>query len=175
MKKLILFALILGHVISANAQTATVSNHSFTINTIGFSYNYEHALGAKTTIVGRVGLLTPALGWSSWDGFGYSIAPGISVEPRYYYNAAKRLRKNKTVDFNAANYVALNVEYIFEPIAHHSFTTSPGLLLSPNWGMRRVYNNRWLLEFNTGINCFIDSDFNSSLSLRTNLKCGIVF
>jgi len=164
----------------ANAQTRTVSNHSVTIHTLGATYNYEQPLSEKMTIITYAGLTTTSLfwsrsGWSESSGFHYSLNLGLGLESRFYYNMEKRNSKGKNTNYNAANYFAVDCRYLFKSIASQNTASVSGILISPSWGIRRVYNGRWLLEISPGINFIIDSYSNVSWMPRIKLKFGIVF
>ena len=54
------------------------------------------------------------VGWDS--GFGDNgeidvLAPGLALEPRLYYNLAKRIKKGKNTKNNSANFFALTARY----------------------------------------------------------------
>ena len=162
--------------ISANAQTKTMSNHSIAINTIGTSYNYEQALGGKMTLIGSIGLTMPYWAWHIPNsGWAYAINPVFGLEPRFYYNIDTRSNKGKNTNYNSANYLSLDCYYMFNPIANQNTLIHPGIIISPNWGIRRVYNDRWLLEFSLGAWCLFDAESQISWAPRANLKFGIVF
>lgn len=155
-------------------QVKTVSNHSVSTEILALTYNYEYALGTKCSILGRLGLQS-GLNYNSTFGTRYTIHPGISIEPRYYYNLTKRGRKGKRTIKNSANYLALTSWYIFDPIVEHKSTGISSIIIAPNWGIRRVYGNAFLLEFNTGISYSIDEYKTEDWNLLLNLRVGYVF
>ena len=161
--------------ISDTTTTAiTVTNHSISTEILALTYNYEYALGTKCSVVGRLGLQS-GLGYNSTFGTRYTIHPGISIEPRYYYNLQKREQKGKRTNKNSANYLALTSWYILDPIVEHNSTGNSLFLIAPNWGIRRVYGNAFLLEFNTGISYSIDEYKTEDWNLLLNLRVGYVF
>ena len=175
MKNFLLLITLCIIAISANAQpkAKTVSNHSLSIYTVGASYNYEQTLGGKMTIIAHAGLLMSHMVWSM-AGFEYSINPGLGLEARYYYNLDRRKSRGKNTDYNSANYLSLDQYFMFKPVTSQNMSKTSGYLVAPHWGIRRVYNDRWLLEFNLGIRCFVESK-SVTLAPRLNLKFGIVF
>jgi len=174
MKKTFLIIAFYIITISANAQAKTVSNHSLTIYTIGASYSYEQTLGGKMTIIAHADLLMSHMVWTP-SGFEYAIQPGLGLESRFYYNIGKRHNSGKNISYNSANYLSLECMYLFEPMVSQRVIFPYKFHISPNWGIRRVYNDRWLLEFNPGIYFFVDSLSKFSWRPRINLKFGIVF
>ncbi|MCL2098156.1 MAG: hypothetical protein FWH23_05285 [Bacteroidales bacterium] len=183
MKKFFLIIAIHLIVTLANAQTETVSNHSVSLHLISTTYNYEHPLSKKMTITGSVGLAIPYWAWHiSSNGWAYAINPVLGLEPRFYYNMDKRNSKGKNTNYNSANYLSLDCYYMFKSVANKNTSRLSGMIISPNWGIRRVYNGRWLLDFSLGIWCFqgsaeyfLGSESRFSWAPRINLKFGVVF
>jgi len=64
----------------------------------------------------------------------------LSLEPRWYYNLDKRLKKGKNIDRNSGNFVALLASLNLESV---SFTTNDRIRsvdqirFVPKWGIRR--------------------------------------
>lgn len=169
--------------ILANAQTKTMSNHSLTIHTFGTSYNYEQSLGSKITLTGSLGLMMPYWAWTIQShGWAYALNPIVGLDPRFYYNLETRNNKGKNIKYNSANYLSVECLYLFRPAVSDNTSLLSGGIISPNWGIRRVYSDRWLLEFSLGVKCFWGSEEHLSglqkskfsWGPRINLKFGIV-
>ena len=82
------------------------------------------------------------------------LTPSIRLEPRWYYNLAKRSERGKPTNGNAANYFSIPV------IAHpgwfritneESISVDRGLQLLPTWGIRRSLGNRLMYEVGAGL------------------------
>lgn len=155
-------------------QFNTVSNHSISVDILSLTYNYEHAMGNKISLIGRAGFQS-AYGYSSFYGSSFIISPAFSIEPRYYYNLNKRGRKEKRTNKNSANYLALTSWLIFDPIYSKQATGETFALIAPNWGIRRVYGKSFLFEFNTGISYSIGKYIDNNFGFLINLRFGYVF
>ncbi len=171
-KTTFIFVLFLLFSLCSQGQIKTKSNHSIYLNLIGLSYGYEQSIGGKFSILGHAGLMTPYWGWASSSGIFYSVNPYIGIEPRFYYSLNKRYNKGENTSFNSANYLSIDLAYMFKPILKKDVVSSGGFLISPTWGLRRVFRDFWLLEFNLGVNCFISHYV--GWSPKIDLKFGIV-
>lgn len=190
-KTFLLLAIVLCSFTFANAQTKTVTNHSIGINILGLGYTYEQALGGKFTLNSSIELQN-LLTWSDnsftlngyetvkSNDFDYAMLPYISVSPRYYYNLDKRERMGKNINRNSANYLALSLGYAFKPIVQNNEGTTiynDFILLSPHWGMQRVYNNKWLIDLKLGVNFgySLGSEKEFGCAPNINFRFGYVF
>ncbi len=160
-----------------SAQSRIMSNHSVGLKTNGLEYAYEQALGGDFSIVGHAGIEA-----NLWLDFiemfagdnSYNLNPAISIEPRYYYNMARRLRRGKDAGGLSADFISLETKYIFESIVPKNEGAYYPIVISPTWGLRRVWRDKWLLEFNAGLNFYRDKD-DTSCGPRLNLKFGFKF
>lgn len=172
---LILFAaMLLAFTAKAQSKWKAVSNRMFYLNTLGVGYAGEQSLGGAFTLIGRAGISTHP-SWSGSGGWG-SVNPMIGIDGRYYYNLSKRHENGQNTVRNTANYWAFSCAYLFETleITTHMDEGSK-VLLSPHWGMRRVYRKILLLEFDAGVNCYIRSRSGVDLFPRANLRFGLIF
>jgi len=94
---------------------------------------------------------------SFWtDESGTVLAPSISIEPRWYYNIAKRARKGRHTANNSANFVTLAVEFFpdwFLVGDAPSYLYIPNQIsFIPKWGMRRaIAKSNFNYELGIGI------------------------
>lgn len=78
----------------------------------------------------------------------------LSLEPRWYYNLVKRVKKGKTIDRNSGNFVALFASTNLESV---SFTNNDRIQsldqirLVPKWGIRRSLGKNFNYEAGFGI------------------------
>jgi hypothetical protein len=181
-KKIIIPALFFILAVSAATAQHTQTNTSVTLNTFGAGINYESAWGQRGSIIARAGLIVPVMG-NNWVGdFNYSLNPEVGVEARLYYSLDNRAKKGKNTGLNSADYLSMDCRYIFGPIAsdihdfwgNHYDENLRGLLISPNWGMRRVYGGHWVFEFSPGLNFFVEPAL-VTITPRANFKFGFVF
>lgn len=187
MKKLLLSAVCaLAIAFSAHGQKpVAVSNHSVNLHLLGLGYTYEHSFGGDFTLLGTVSL-DAGLAWGTdmWseDYFVYAVRPSIAIQPRYYYNFAQRADKGKNTNLNSANFVALQMLYGFPSIIHEDVRLVSIMYVCPVWGLRRVWSDRWLLEFWAGpsfATAFENTNSSAAFELQfdvmVELKFGYVF
>jgi len=106
---------------------------------------------SNKTVINVFGGLSSGLSWSRFDGIYFVFSPVVGVEPRIYYNMAKRLSKNKKIDFNSANYVALNCTFLFGAFSNRSdHFSSATVLVTPEWGFRRYLGKRFTFDLALG-------------------------
>ena len=77
----------------------------------------------------------------------------LSLEPRWYYNLEKRLKKGKSIDRNSGNFLSLYILGNFDDI---SFTSNDRLRsvdqvsIIPKWGIRRNIGSHFNFEAGIG-------------------------
>ncbi|MDR2680226.1 MAG: hypothetical protein LBC47_05385 [Tannerella sp.] len=83
----------------------------------------------------------------------YTITPELVVEPRWYYNLAKRQAKGKFTTHNSGNYLSLRTSFCPEWPAIHDSGSRPvsSLYVIPMWGIRRHYGEHFSFEASAGI------------------------
>ena len=65
----------------------------------------------------------------------------ISLEPRWYYNLDKRMKKGKTIDRNSGNFLALFIAGHFDDISFSNndrIRSLDQIKFIPKWGIRRT-------------------------------------
>lgn len=192
MKKILL--LILAVAVSASVCRAqeqparVVSNHSFNVKTTsailyaGAGYTYELALGQKFSVLGSAWLMADFVspffkieGVLDKDTY-LLLQPAVSIEPRFYYNMSKRAARGRNTNLNSANFLSANFDIVFPSIygtdgVERDFTF---LLITPQWGMRRVYKSGFMFEFNAGAS-FLFADGLFDWVPAIGLKLGYAF
>lgn len=84
----------------------------------------------------------------------FALRPIVIVEPRVYYNLAKRARKDKVTSNNSGNFFGIALDY--QPDVQ-LFTTNPAVTpqsvvsFTPRWGIRRQLGQRFDFEFSIGL------------------------
>ena len=149
--------------------------------TFGIGYNYEQVVAPKLTISAGASLRPLADSYYNWyDGSSstvWGIYPSISLDPRWYINYNKRVKKGKMVTNNSSNFVSLMFEYVPDiAIIGDDGIIYPTLLVTPRWGMRRSFSERFFMEFAAGVNLIIrGEDVGNGNSLHLDLKVGYAF
>lgn len=134
------------------------ANHSVTIDLLGIHYAYEHPLGRTGTIIGRAGLNFGAASehWRTGTMIDYHdnywmMAPSLEIEPRWYYGIDRREGKGRNTDKNQGSFLALKVQNYFPGYVSSDYVEiTGGTMFVPAWGLRRVWRERWLMEFTAG-------------------------
>ncbi len=174
----------------AQAQTPRVeANHSVSLDLLGLGlgYGYEHPIGRKSTIVGRAGVVG-GLAWGSGfflDYLEYAVVPTLGTEVRYYHSLDRRAAKGRNTAGNSASFLSMEARYVIPAaiIASDGVEIMDGAILTPGWGLRRVWGEKWLFEFRTGVNIQLYSQlktvdlhaFRIAWSPAANVRFGFVF
>jgi len=143
------------------AQTKTVKTQSLSLNLLGLQYNYEMPVSRLSTVtyygglVGELGYSSETLNFSddihySDSEWMYSLRATVGAQYRFYYNLAKRAERGKNTRDNSSNFWAVRLGYYTPAFIEHNMTSSSIELLTPSWGLKRVYKNNWLFEFSLG-------------------------
>jgi hypothetical protein len=136
------------------------------VNVLNPAISYEKAIGLKTTLDASLGFgynySYPELTLAADDGFQYLFAMFVDFQARYYYNLDKRLGKNKTVQHNSGNFLALRVLYTGpgpEEASSFNRTSNHFFAVGPTWGLQRDYGKINLL-FSLGPILYFDPNGN---------------
>lgn len=150
--------------------SAVVNNHSISISTIGAEYGYEQRLGGWWSIIGRAGIVTSSFDVSSSpDHFNanFSMAMGITVEPRYYTSFSRRLSAGKPTVNNSSDFIAIRMQGLSD--GERGF-----LSLIPMYGIRRHGGKHWYHEFTLGARLSaIDAGFD--ITPHVQYRLGFIF
>ncbi len=95
MKNLILALTFFCFTLIAKSQTVSVENSTFGIQTgfLGIWAHNEAKLSNQIVLRSELGFDSGIWGGSYYDKTGYVFAPVITLEPRWYYNLNKRVKK----------------------------------------------------------------------------------
>ncbi|HUH17786.1 hypothetical protein [Albibacterium sp.] len=99
-------------------------------------------------------LLFPAIwGGELYDNqSGFALYPAFTLTPKYYYNINRRVKKDKNIKNNAANYLGLQIRYmpgwVFSN--HKNMNLPDQINFIPTYGFRRNFLNNFNYEFKTG-------------------------
>lgn len=125
------------------------------LNGVGFTY--EPKLGNYTTIELSAGLGGAYnISEGTLEYYLNEIGPYFSIQPKFYFNLAKRARNGKSGDLNAGNFIGAIAKFV---AAFDSYNTYPGFLYNVHWGMQRAIARRWTINTRAGIGYAIDADF----------------
>lgn len=150
MKRVILSLVALVSALSMAAQVRPQSNH--TVSTTlgaGLEYGFEWAFAGQATVIGRIGyaskefMLKNALDNFYWS---TTMAPAVTLEPRYYFLMNWRDRHGKYTAGNSG-------EFFGVPVMATLRKDGIGLgelAVSPVVGVRRAFERHWFHEFTVG-------------------------
>lgn len=153
MRFLIFFLFISLGINAQNVSPARIQSlHHADIFLYGAGYTYEYAFAPRMSVSGGISLL-PAVMKTFWSDEVYrGIYPCFSADTRRYGNFAKRLAKGKNTGLNSANFWSLLLEYVPDcALAGDSQMIHSTFLVTPRWGLRRSFHQRFLFEFTTGL------------------------
>ena len=91
--------------------------------------------------------------WGAGDTFDYALLPVLRIEPRWYRNLNRRVRKGKSIAGNSADFLSLKFALLPDLFSISSEDTidvvsSAGVTF--NAGMRRVYGQHFSFELGLG-------------------------
>ncbi|MCW4468753.1 hypothetical protein OGH69_07260 [Flavobacterium sp. MFBS3-15] len=137
----------------------------------GLVFNYEFKLANQFSLRTEAGLTLAFFTYKDnpWtisdEGKTYVVAlPAFTVEPRWYYNLGRRVRKGKDIIRNRANYFSLMAHYsggwgAINP--NENIDEVPDFLaIIPTWGMRRTLGNHFNYELGAGLGYMYTSKYN---------------
>ena len=149
MKRVILSLVALMTAVAVQAQVRPQTNH--TVSTTlgaGLEYAFEWAPGlGKATLVARAGAASRTWSLSSaLDDFFWSttMAPAVTLEPRYYFLMDWREAHGKYTRGNSAEFIGVPVTAYFSKAGFGE------LVVTPRAGVRRAFARHWFHEFTAG-------------------------
>ena len=119
-------------------------------------FSYEKRIGKLQSLTAQAFLSTSIyLGFSSSLGNTSSIDvyPALSLQYRYYYNAAKRNAKGKRTEMNSLNYISAitEVDFYNEEIPNDEREPRALKIIGLAWGFQRNYQKRFSLDLSLGL------------------------
>ena len=158
MKKMIT-GLLLGLTISSFSQNSSIEKSitGFQIGFFGTEIYNETRLSDKIALrsqFGLFGLNLAMFGDPLYRQTGFILYPELSVEPKWYYNLDKRIRKSKNIKNNGANFLSLNIQYSpnwFEISNYDNVEINNTFSIIPTWGFRRNFAKNFNYEFRIGL------------------------
>ena len=150
MKKLLLTFYLLQVMQFTIAQDVTVDKSIWGVQTgvLGIWVHNESRLSRNIALRTELGLYG-GLFKGGYYGTGIILSPGLTLEPRWYYNLNKRATKTKDINNNSANFVTLSTSFIpdlFVVSNYDNNSVRNQISLIPTWGVRRNIGKRWNFE-----------------------------
>jgi len=160
-------------------KTYSVENSIYGLQTglLGVWVYNETKLNNEFTLKTEIGL-DGGYSYSDFDSpkSQYILVPSLSLEPRWYYNFAKRDKRGKSIKKNAANY--LTVKTIYNPdwfkISNaENISGAHVLRIIPSWGLHRNLGSNFDFDVRLGFgygfasnNTNVASGFLGDISVR---------
>lgn len=156
MKKLLTGAALFSAILSGFAQSkATVEQSVWNAQTglLGVFVNNEYRLADKFALRTELGLDGGFA--TNGNDTKWGLIPTINIEPRYYYNIAKRAAKGRNTSGNASNFITVLVKYNpdwFIISNEENVLTENMIAIIPKWGIRRnIGQSKFNYEAGIGI------------------------
>lgn len=186
MKSTILTLLFCALTLNITAQNASVEQSTFGIQTgfLGVWVHNEAKLSNSIALRSELGLDTGIFGSDLYDDVSFLLAPTITLEPRWYYNLNKRVEKNRRIDGNSGNFIAVKITYHpdwFTISSENNINFISDISIVPTWGIRRNVGDHFTYEAGFGVgyvhyledlnpSIFDTSDITANLHLRLGYR-----
>ena len=173
MKRMILSLVALAAALTMAAQVRPQSNHTVSTTLgLGLEYGYEWAFAGQATVIGRIGYASKDfLLRSSLDNFQWSttMAPMVTLEPRYYFLMNWREAHGKYTSGNSAEFFSVPTTLTLAKDARGIGE----LAVSPVLGVRRAFARHWFHEFTAGADFLCYPTF--IVTPRVGYRIGFLF
>lgn len=181
MKKIIIILLVTNFSFSQEKSNASVEKSIFGIQTgfFGAWVHNEYRLSNEISLRSEIGFDY------GFNDNGYSqtsvLIPSVRLEPRWYYNLEKRIKKGRKIANNSGNFLALNITYNpdwFYISNQDNLNIISTLAFVPKWGIKRTVGNHFTYEAGVGIGTFIvlnDYDVDNDVAVDLHLRVGYTF
>lgn len=173
MKKLIFTAYTILLINLFNAQNTPVERNvtGVQIGLFGVDVYNETKLDDKWALRSEVSLFSAVWGGDMYTKTGFALYPAITLQPKYYYNIAKRAEAGKNTKNNSANYIGLQVRYNpnwFVISNAKNVTANNQLNFIPTFGIRRNFSGNFIYEFKAGFG------YGTTLGATPNTSGGVL-
>ncbi|SEA43619.1 hypothetical protein SAMN05443667_104205 [Flavobacterium gillisiae] len=156
MNKIILTLICCGLTTIAKSQNTSVEKSTFGVQTgfLGVWGHNESKLSNQIALRTEIGFDTGIWAGSFYDKTGVILVPVITMEPRWYYNLNKRVKKERRIDGNSGNFISLKTSYHpdwFVISNYDNMSIVSDISIVPTWGIRRNIGNHFTYETGIGI------------------------
>lgn len=129
-----------------------------------YAYN-ESKLSNNIALRTEAGMSMGIWGGTFYPKTGILFTPTLSVEPRYYYNLKRRVKKGKSIANNSANYFSLKTNYnpnLFVISNYDNISVNNHITIIPSYGFKRNLGKKLEYEFTAGYGYGYDFDLKDS-------------
>ncbi len=178
MKSLLLSSLLLGSLFFAQqVPTQPSVERSVTGVQIGFlgASVYNESRLSEAIALRSSALLNAAFWFGDSVNSGFILAPALSLEPKYYYNLERRVKKGKSIKNNSGNFISLDFNYTpnwFVISSEDHLEILPSIGVIPSYGLRRSFAQNFNYEFKVGFGYgfLLNSPFEANSGTMANLS-----
>lgn len=156
MKKIATILTVCLFAVITQAQTASVEESTVGIQTgfLGVWVHNEYGLSNQIALRSEIGLDAGFFGGRFYNRSGFIMAPVITLEPRWYYNLDRRVKKNRHIDGNSGNFISLKTSYrpdwfVISNVEGLRLVSDVSFI--PTWGIRRNLGNHFTYETGIGL------------------------
>lgn len=172
MKKrtVIVFAIAICLAHSVKAQDGLEDKFNVRLGLIGGWVSYEKPLGGPFLLNGELGYIGGIVGGN------FLFTSILEIEPRYYYNVDKRIKKGKSIKNNSANYLALQLSYLPDLLTAKKYSSTiieKSFNIIPTYGLRRNILGGLNFDFEIGLGYQINSGTENNIV--PNLGLGLSY
>jgi hypothetical protein len=177
MKYFLLTLIFCGLISTAESQIASVEESTFGIQAgvLGIWGHCEMKVSNQFALRSEIGFDAEIWDGIMWDRTGYAMTPVFTLEPRWYYNLNKRVKKNRRIDGNSGNFISLKTNYrpdLFVISNYENMRIISNVSIVPTWGIRRNIGNYFTYEAGIGIGMMYS--FSKNLGYSKNFIDGTV-
>lgn len=183
MKFLFYIFLLSSFTITAQNESVTVEEGLYGIQTgfFGIWINSEHRLADQWALRSDVGFDFGAFGGFLYESTQFLATPSFGLSPRWYYNLKKRSDKNRNIQNNSANFIALKATYNpdwFLLSNNDNVTVINQLSVIPKWAIKRTILDHFTYELGAGLGYrfSFDPDFpEGDVAADLHIRIGYTF
>ncbi|MFK5878208.1 MAG: DUF3575 domain-containing protein [Flavobacteriaceae bacterium] len=158
----------------AQSEQTLVDRFSVKAGLIGVWVGYEKAFSDHFTLNSEIGYEGDFFwGTSQNDDFNYIASLSFSVEPRYYYNVARRIRKGKKTRNNSANFISAEIYAVPDWLTSsnaNNVTIVKTFGIVPKYGLNRSISEHLNFEFAIGAGYAWGEDNYSGVAAALDLR-----
>lgn len=156
---------------SLHAQEGLKENFNIKVGVLGCWVAYEKPLSDAFLLNAEIGytggILNSELIFTST----------IALEPRYYYNINKRIKKDKNIEHNSANYFALQLSYVPDilTVTKNNINVVKTFGLVPTYGLRRNISGGFNFDFEFGVGYLWSKELENEVTSNLFIGFSYVF
>jgi len=187
LKVLLIFCICYSAQVQTQTPMASVEKSVFGIQTgfLGIWVHNETKLSNSIALRTEIGLEAGIFDGANYPKTGYFLVPAITLEPRWYYNLNKRVKKSRNISGNSGNFIALKTTYHPDVIVVSNYDNVnfiSDFSIVPTWGIRRQIGKHFNYETGIGIGYIhffnpnnVSFDNEADLAINLHLRLGYRF